>query len=376
MKRIKKYGVFLALSALVNLVCPSNLNAETVSQKEASRIAQIFFNAANGQVMGKPNLVYNGKKLTTDKLFSPFYIYNLPKGGFVIISADNKAMPVLGYSLKDTFDPDAMGEKTEALLTEYARDIEYIRHDSRVPDEAIAAWTDINGYIGNILTAVYDATDPAFSMEDAEEQIRNVENSGRIEDYSSDLFTPEQWRDIINDEFKSSNTVAIGIVGDNRVYPAIIHGRKGEYYRIELDRRNDWLMRLMATEFISAGQVAALGAPFDEEFIEEEEVPFKLYEDFVAEVKSEQDMRQRMFDERLLPTQPIIRSIGGGHFDIQLPEEVVLARIYNLNGGMVYRQTFKNTDMAHISLDGNPNGFYFVIINGESGKPYGIKLFK
>ncbi|MBD5356634.1 MAG: hypothetical protein HDR88_06480 [Bacteroides sp.] len=376
MKYLRKYGLLLTLCALANSTEQFNLHAETVSQKEASRIAQTFFNAANGEVMGKPNLVYNGKKLTTDRLFSPFYVYNLPKGGFVIISAENKAMPILGYSLKDNFDPETMGEKTKALLTEYARDIEYIRYDSRIPEEAVAAWSDINGYIGSVLTAVYDVTDPAFSMEDAREQIENVENSGRWEDYASDIFTPSQWRDIINDEFKSAKSVALGIVGESKVYPVIVHGHKGDYYRIELDGRNDWLMRLMATEFMSAGQVAALGTPIEQEFIEEEEEPFLLYNDFIAETRAEEENRLRKFEERLIPTEPIVRSVGGGHFEIQLPEPVVLARTYNLDGMMVRRQTFRNTQVASISLDGNPNGFYFVILNGESGKPYGIKLYK
>lgn len=376
MKSVKKYRIYLTLFALINLASPSVLQAETVSQKEASRIAQTFFNAANGQVMGKPNLVYNGKKLTTDRLFSPFYIYNLPKGGFVIISAENKALPILGYSLKDNFDPDAMGNATKSLLSGYARDIEYIRYDSRVPEEAIAAWNDINGYIGNLLAAPYDATDPVFSMEEAAQMITNVETSGRLEDYSSDIFSPSQWRDIIDNELSSAKSVAIGIVGDNEIRPAIVYGQKGDYYRIELDGRNDWLMRLMATEYLSGGQVAFLANPVDSEMEEEEEPPFIFHNDFMTQIREEEENRLRMLDERLNPVEPVIRAIGGGHFEIRLPEMVIMARVYNMNGMMINRQTFSNTDTALINLDGTPYGFYFIILNGESGKPYGFKLYK
>ena len=207
----------VAASALAMAAVAAPALGETVSQKEASRLAQTFFNAANGQVMGKPNLVYNGKRLTTDKLFSPFYVYNLPAGGFVIISAENKAMPILGYSLKSSFDPDAMGEATKALLGEYARDIEMIRYDSRVPEEAIAAWTDYRAYVASMLSARYDAADPAFSMADAGERVRNIETSGRMDDFSSDIFTPEQWREEINAELRANKSVALVIFGGKGV---------------------------------------------------------------------------------------------------------------------------------------------------------------
>lgn len=352
------------------------VGAETVSQKEAARMAQTFFNAANGQVMGKPNLVYNGKKLTTDKLFSPFYIYNLPKGGFVIISAENKAMPILGYSIKENFDPESMGETTKALLTEYARDIEYIRYDSRVPEEAISAWTDFNQYVGDLLTSRYDATDPDISLEEASEIVANIESSGRIDELSSDIFTPRQWQDMIEDELTSSKTVTLGIVGDRELHPVIVHGRKGDYFRMVLDGRNDWLMRLMATEFISDGQVAELGnVPVVEAMVEEEE-PFTLYEDFVAEIRAEENHRMTALEERLLNSEPVVRSVGGGHFEIMLPEEVVMARIYSLQGAQVETRTYRDTNTAVISLDGEPQGFYFALLNGKSGKPYGFKLWK
>lgn len=375
MTTIGKYCMGLVL-AVASPVFSAEMRGETVSQKEAARMAQTFFNAANGQVMGKPNLVYNGKKLTTDRLFSPFYIYNLPKGGFVIISAENKAMPILGYSLNDNFDPESMGDATKALLTEYARDIEYIRYDSRVPEEAIAAWNDFNGYVGNLLTARYDATDPDISLEEAAEIVSNIETSGRIDELSSDIFTPRQWQDLIEDELRTSKTLALGIVGDRELLPAIVHGRKGDYFRIVLDGRNDWLMRLMATEFLSDGQVAELGnVPVIEEPIEEEE-PFLLYEDFVAETRAEEERRTAALEERLVPTEPIVRSVGGGHFEIMLPEDVVMVRVYSLQGAQVETRTYKDTNTAVISLDGDPNGFYFALLNGKSGKPYGIKLWK
>ncbi len=215
-----------------------------------------------------------------------------------------------------------------------------------------------------------------FSLEEAAELISNVETSGHVEDYSSDIFSPSQWRDVIDDELTASKSVAIGIVTDKEIVPAIVHGQKGDYYRIELDGRNDWLMRLMATEYLSGGQVAFLANPFDSQQEDEEEAAFLLHDDFMKQVKEEEESRLRMFEERINSVEPVIRAVGGGHFEIRLPEKVIMARIYNMNGMMVNRHTYSDTDTAVVSLDGSTYGFYFVILNGESGKPYGFKLYK
>lgn len=293
-----KYADAIIL-ALLMAVFP--MNAETVSQKEASKMAHTFFNAAYGEVVAKPNLVYNGKKLTTDRLFSPYYIYNEPRGGFVIVSAENKAMPILGYSMRGSFEPERMDSVTQELLTDYARDIEYVRYDPRLPVDAIAAWNYYRDHLGDMLTGRYDLSDFGY----------------------------------------------------------------------ELDGHPDWRMRKFATEFTDLGERVD-----DSDMYEEEDRPFALYDDFVAETRAEELQRQVMFEERLHPTRPVVRSVGGGHFEIMLPENVVMARVYNLEGSQVETHTFRGTQTAVISLDAEPKGFYFVILNGESGKPYGIKLWK
>lgn len=371
-----KKSVITVVAAILMGAFGFSATAETVSQKEASRVAQMFFNAAHGQVMGKPNLVYNGKRLTTDKLFSPFYVYNLPKGGFVIVSAENKAMPILGYSLKENFDAEDMGDGVKALLTEYARDIEYIRYDSRVPEEAISAWTHLPDYIATMLDARNDATDTLITFEDAGERIGNIEYSDRIYDLSSDIFSPDQWRDMMDEELATSKNVALGIIGGGEIYPAIVHGKKGDYYRINFNGQNDWLLRLMATEFLSSGQIADFGHPIIILEETEEEVPFSFYEDFVAETRAEQESRERKYEMSLLPSEPVVRSVGGGRFQISLPEEVVMSRIYNLNGSMVTRQEYRGTNVASVNLEGQPYGFYFALLNGASGKSYGVKLYR
>lgn len=115
-------------------------HAETVGQKEAKAMAQKFFNESRNIVTPPVKYVYNGKDLTTHRLFTPFYVFNSPSGGFVVVSAENKTFPILAYSLKESFDKDKMTPMVRSILSDFSRDIEMIRYDSRIPSDAIEQW--------------------------------------------------------------------------------------------------------------------------------------------------------------------------------------------------------------------------------------------
>lgn len=365
---MKRFIPFIASLMLV-----LTMSAETVSQKQANQIAQQFFNEVHGRVMAPVKLVYNGRYLTTNRLFVPFYIYNLHSGGFVIVSAENKTFPVLGFSLKESFDPDRLGEKEKALLSSYARDIEMIRYDSRIPYEAINAWSDIPHYIRSILDARYEATDPTLSMNEAADRLYRVIDSGLAEETASDIYTPTQWTEMINRELDTNRSVALGLIENGHLNPTIIYGRQGDYFRIELDHRNQWLMRLLPSELLSGLQIADFSFPASIPLPPEDDTTYSFYDDFAAETRSIEDNRM---DNGQLPLadEPIVQAIGGGHYAITLPENVRMMTIYNLGGAISNIRTFKNTNTAFADLSIEPNGFYFASLLGESGKTYGVKL--
>lgn len=114
--------------------------SETIGQKEAKSMAQKFFNESKNYVTGPVSYVYNGKDLTTRRLFTPFYVFNSPAGGFVIVSAENKAFPILGYSLTEKFDKDKMTPMVKEILSDFSREVELIRYDSRIPSDAMEQW--------------------------------------------------------------------------------------------------------------------------------------------------------------------------------------------------------------------------------------------
>lgn len=371
---MKSYRSYI--SVLLAMLFTFGVSAETVERKEAARIAAMFFNEANHRVNAAPQLAYTGRRLTTGMLFNPFYVFNSPAGGFVIVSAENKAFPILGYSLSGSFDTDKIGKTEKALLRSYARDIELIRHDSDVPYEAILAWQNIPEHISSILSA-RDLDYPVnMTLDDADDLIGNIFAAEREADMSSDMFTPAQWNDEIGQRLRKTGSVAIGIADRNDIRPIVAHGRKGDYWHLELDGSNDMLMRLLATEILSYGQIADLGDSFPPRTFDEEEEPFAFHEETEHTRVAEEREKERMFEERLYPSVPYVTGIGGGRFRITFPQEIIMSRVYNLDGRMVRMNTYDGINAATINLEGNPPGFYFVVVNGADGKPFGFKLYR
>ncbi len=143
------------------------LHAETVGQKEAKAMAQKFFNESRNFVTPPVTYVYNGKELTTQRLFTPFYVFNSPSGGFVVVSAENKAFPILAYSLNGNFDKGRITPMVRSILSDFSRDIEMIRYDSRIPSDAIEQWQTYPQEVFDMLKNPLNEDYYAVSFDDA-----------------------------------------------------------------------------------------------------------------------------------------------------------------------------------------------------------------
>ena len=304
------------LFILTAFLSRENLCAETVSQKEAMRVAQTFFNTLYGEVTAPAKLVWNGRQLTTDRLFSPFYVYNSPKGGFVVISADNKAYPVLLYSREESFSRDKAGDEETDLLKQYAREIELIRYDSRIPTSASYAWQNLPSYLDKVIKNPYNTS-----------EFQNL---------------PEE--------------------------------RKERLERI--DRRNGWIAMPQAVEFSLYDPDSFRETTLDDILEVEDEIPFSFYENFLESIRKEQKAREMELEEMLSPSRPIVKSLGGGHFEISFPENVNLMRVYGLDGSMGMEKYFRETPVVNLDVSSLVPGFYIGLVLSDSGKIYSFKLYR
>ena len=122
---------------------PSLLLAKPVTISVAQQVADNYINAPLKDASGVLRAPQKKRKMTkmakqvTDN--QQFYVFNNENGeGFVIISADDVARPVLGYSQTGSFDADNIPDNLRWWLSEYDRQIQWAQENNLPPSEEIA----------------------------------------------------------------------------------------------------------------------------------------------------------------------------------------------------------------------------------------------
>ena len=127
------------LLALVSIFAVLPLGAKQIDLITAKDVANRFVrensrlkSLANG---GDLVLAYTASTGNVNN----FYVYNLAKGGFVIVSADDCVEQVLGYSENGSFDINAIPDNMRDALEDYKREINYaIEHSAISMGSALA----------------------------------------------------------------------------------------------------------------------------------------------------------------------------------------------------------------------------------------------
>ena len=124
---MKKVTLALAIIFSVNLLFSNPVDTIT-----AKKVAVNFWkqNNAGPTVKGKTlrfqRETPDFRLLPTDTLFSGFYIFNAVNGnGFVIVSANDNATPILGYSMENTFQIENMPPNLRNWLNGYEQEIQH-----------------------------------------------------------------------------------------------------------------------------------------------------------------------------------------------------------------------------------------------------------
>ncbi|MCH5226461.1 MAG: C10 family peptidase [Muribaculaceae bacterium] len=138
MKNYKYLG--LGLTVLASAL---GATAAPISPEEALRRAQ-----ASGNVMvpleGTRAIAMPQLKMTLDTPDGEAALYvfeNVANDGFMVVSADDAAIPLLGYSDKGTIDPANLPPALEYWLGEYARQIEYARANGATTRNGLANYS-------------------------------------------------------------------------------------------------------------------------------------------------------------------------------------------------------------------------------------------
>ena len=107
------------LSLLAMLLMVGSVNANPVDAGKARRVAETWMTA-----MGMKN-VSALQNITAQTPFTEFYVFAAAEGGFILVSADDCVMPVLGYSVSGTFVTKDMPAHVRDFFEGYEQEIRY-----------------------------------------------------------------------------------------------------------------------------------------------------------------------------------------------------------------------------------------------------------
>ena len=112
-------GIAIALGANAETLSPQQaLQRATATEKGARKIKATI----------QPTLSYTAKTLKGD---AAVYVFNSADNqGFMLVSADDVAVPMLGYTDSGTFDPNNIPEPLQYWLGEYAKQIAYAKENN------------------------------------------------------------------------------------------------------------------------------------------------------------------------------------------------------------------------------------------------------
>ena len=147
----KKLILFLMLTVTLGSAI-----AAPVGMERARRVAANFAQKGGMKFISKDGM----KEISNQTLFEEFYIFTGPNGkGFVLVSKDDRVVPILAYSDENEFDTDNMPEHVAAWLRDYDRQIQFYReHDIKPSPEITEKWDQLENdgmkTSGNLATTV------------------------------------------------------------------------------------------------------------------------------------------------------------------------------------------------------------------------------
>lgn len=120
-----------------------------IDENHALKIGVNFLNTTTNLSISKDlstcNLVYQATaKSIQNEDITCFYVFNVSEKGFVIVSADDRAIPILGYSTESSFDVHDIPINMAVYLKEYERSIVYaIENEIEPSDKTVQEWNNL-----------------------------------------------------------------------------------------------------------------------------------------------------------------------------------------------------------------------------------------
>ena len=127
----------ILFSLLVTLFF-GGLQAKPVDVSTAKSLGIKFMNVNTEIKSAQADLVYTAY---TDEGQACFYVFSMQPKGFVIVSADDRAKPILGYSIEGAFSAEEIADGLESFFTNYRAGFsQMMATDEPRTEEAVNDW--------------------------------------------------------------------------------------------------------------------------------------------------------------------------------------------------------------------------------------------
>ncbi len=151
MKRL--FALLLALSAITSAF------ADNVSPDRALTMAREFLNNGstkfNAGAGAQLKLAYQARSIDGKP---DYYVFNLDgNGGFVVVTGDNRTVPVWGYCTSGKFDYASMPDNMKWWFSEYQRQLQYLRDN---PNAKPLKATKLASSVSPLLTSKWNQCAP------------------------------------------------------------------------------------------------------------------------------------------------------------------------------------------------------------------------
>ena len=125
---------------IVFLLLPLSIFCGNISQKEAQIAAKNF--------LIKYNLPFQDIKLSNNITDietgeNLIFIYNIIPKGFILVSADNNAEPILGFSVENEFNTLSISPSLQSWVNSYKNQISYVKKNELRNPEINNKWKDL-----------------------------------------------------------------------------------------------------------------------------------------------------------------------------------------------------------------------------------------
>ena len=113
---------------MVLLAISLSASAQSINEQQAREQAVKFLMSDSGRGGTRQAMTQEPRLEKADIRTSGLYVFNVENGGFVVVSGDERTLPVLGYSTTGRFDWERMPENMRWWLQEYSRAIAALGH--------------------------------------------------------------------------------------------------------------------------------------------------------------------------------------------------------------------------------------------------------